>query len=192
MNRKDDVNELLLPRLILNDPEYGMVLAIKCYGNPVRTICRNILADCYSADIEDAVSDCFVNIWQAAGRFDPNQGASFRSYCYGVARLTALGSRRKITKSSVLPLDEVQIAGDDLEDEVGRREDEQLIHEAVESMGEPDRSIFLLRYFYYFKVKEIAAQLDVSAKKVENILSRRKKDLEELLAEGGLGHAQNG
>ena len=54
-------------------------------------------------------------------------------------------------------------------------------------MKEPDRTIFLLRYFYFFKVKEIAERLELPPKKVENILSRRKKDLEEILLEGGIG-----
>lgn len=184
--KRYEIDERELPRLIREEPEKGMTLAIRLYGNPVRTICRNILAGCGSAEAEDAVADCFVNIWQAAGRFNPGQGASFRSYCYGIARTTALARRRKLRTEPVLPLEET-IFLEESEDVFSRQEEEGLVHEAVDMMKEPDRTIFLLRYFYFFKVKEIAERLELPPKKVENILSRRKKDLEEILLEGGIG-----
>ena len=186
------VDDRMLPLLIQNNPDQGMLLAIRQYGNAVRTICRNILADCGSAEAEDAVSECFSNIWQAAGRFNPELGASFRSYCYGIARTTALAYRRKLRKVPVLPLEETCLAalGDNVE--TMKNEEEELVHQVVEAMREPDRTIFLLRYFYFFKVKEIAERLDLSPKKVENILSRRKKDLEAVLREGGLGNEEIG
>ena len=59
-------------------------------------------------------------------------------------------------------------------------------------MREPDRTIFLLRYFYFFKVKDIAERLSLTPKKVENILSRRKQDLETFLREGGLDYEEIG
>lgn len=190
---RKEIDERELPRLIQKEPERGMVLAIQLYGNPVRTICRNILADCGSAEVEDAVSECFVGIWQAAERFDPELGSSFRSYCYGIARTTALAHRRKLRKEPVLPLEEVCIVERDCGgDEIARREDEDLVHQAVEAMREPDRTVFLLRYFYFFKVKEIAERLSLTPKKVENILSRRKQDLETFLREGGLDYEEIG
>lgn len=185
---KKEIDEWELPRLIQREPERGMILTIQLYGNPVRTICRNILADCGSAEVEDAVSECFVSIWQAVSRFDPNLGSSFRSYCYGIARTTALAKRRKLRKEPVLLLEESVFSSENGEEEFSRLEEEELVHEAVEMMSEPDRTIFLLRYFYFYKVKEIAERLGLPPKKVENILSRRKKDLEMILTEGGLGH----
>lgn len=192
MEKRNDAGDLMLPRLIQKEPERGMLLVIQRYGRPVQTICRNILSDGTKEDVEDAVSECFAAIWQAAARFDPDQGASFRSYCYGIARITALARRRKLKLPPVLPLDELCLADGDYADEVSRFEDEQLVHEAVDRMREPERSIFILRYFYFFKVKEIAERMDMPAKKVENILSRRKKELEMLLLEGGIGYAENG
>ncbi|MGI5895920.1 MAG: RNA polymerase sigma factor [Oscillospiraceae bacterium] len=192
MELNQDITERTLPRLIEEEPEHGMTLVIQRYGKPIRTICRNILADCGKADVEDTVLDCFINIWQAAGRFDPERGTSFRSYCYGIARTTALAKRREWKLAPLLSLEEFFSETSGGDGGQAQREEEQIVHEAVHRMEEPDRSIFLLRYFYYFRVKEIAARLGISPKQVENILARRKKDLRALLLEGGIECAENG
>ena len=58
-------------------------------------------------------------------------------------------------------------------------------------MDEPDRSVFVLRYFYFFSVKDIALELDIDSKKVENILYRKKALLRKLLVERGITYNEN-
>lgn len=36
-----------------------------------------------------------------------------------------------------------------------KKQQEQIIHRSVDEMDEPDRSIFILKYFYFFKNREI-------------------------------------
>lgn len=191
MGFNQDTMDRILPQLIQEEPERGMTLVIQWYGRPVRTICRNILEGCSKADVEDTVLDCFINIWQAAERFNPTRNTSFRSYCYGIARITALAKRRERKLIPLLSLEESFFEMSNENDEQVRREEEQIIHETIRRMEEPDRSIFLLRYFYYFKIKEIAVRLEISPKRVENILARRKKDLRAMLLEGGIERAEN-
>ena len=56
-------------------------------------------------------------------------------------------------------------------------------------MKEPDKSVFLYRYFYGYKVGDIATLLDIPDKKVTNILFRGKEKLRRDLYERGLFHA---
>ncbi len=58
-------------------------------------------------------------------------------------------------------------------------------------MGEPERSVFVLRYFYFFSIKDIALELDIDSKKVENILYRKKAMLRKLLIERGITYNEN-
>lgn len=65
-------------------------------------------------------------------------------------------------------------------------EDERILHQTIEEMDEPARSIFILRYFYFEKVADIARQLGLPYKKVENILFREKSKLRRILTERGI------
>ena len=75
-----------------------------------------------------------------------------------------------------------------LENEVERRRCEAILHTCLEQMKEPDKSVFLYRYFYGYKVKDIAELLKISAKQVENILYRGKEKLRKDLMERGIFH----
>ena len=75
-----------------------------------------------------------------------------------------------------------------LENEVEQKRCEAILHTCLEEMKEPDKSVFLYRYFYGYKVKDIAEMLLLSAKQVENILYRGKEQLRKDLSERGIFH----
>ena len=64
--------------------------------------------------------------------------------------------------------------------------EEEILHETIAEMEEPARTVFIMRYFYFEKVKDIAAALDLPDKKVENILLREKKKLRTILMQKGI------
>lgn len=74
----------------------------------------------------------------------------------------------------------------DLEGMLERKEQRKILEEVLEDSQEPLRSIFILRYFYFFKVKEIARMLELSSKQVENHLYRGKDVLKKALLERGM------
>ena len=67
-----------------------------------------------------------------------------------------------------------------------KKQQEQIIHRSVDEMDEPDRSIFILKYFYFLKNREIAEKLNISLKQVENRLARNKEKLKAKLMERGI------
>ena len=73
-----------------------------------------------------------------------------------------------------------------MEDDYAKKINKHIIKETIENMEEPDKSIFILRYFYYEKVKDIAIRLNLSPKKVENCLFRGKSKLKKSLIDGGI------
>ena len=163
-------------------------MALDAYGGPVKTICKNILFDCSTEDIEEAVADSFVGLWKSIDKFQANGDYSLKSYLYGIARHTALDKRRSLQKSfSTLPMEEVVIeAAVDMESDFAKKLNDNIVHNSVNSMEEPMRSVFILRYFYYEKVNDIARRLGLTQKMVENHLYRGKDKLRWELLERGI------
>ncbi len=174
--------------LLRTDAERGLQELIILYGSAIKTICRNVLRDFPAEDVEEVMSDVLVGIWKARERFDESRDVSFKSYCYGIARKTALKRYRECVKTGEqIPLNE-DIQGDasDLQIQYEKREEEKVLIEVLTGAKEPLQTIFILRYFYFYKVKEIAAVLKIPTKQVENYLYRGKETLKQELMKRGI------
>lgn len=179
--------QLLL--LLRNNPEQGVHEMMRLYGGSVATICRNFLYDFSDYDIEEVIADTFIQFWRNLEKFERKESYTIKSYLYAIARNAARDKRRKAKKEDVFSLEELSLElpdGYDLEQEVQRREYEAVLHTCLENMREPDKSVFLYRYFYGYRVKDIAEKLTIGAKQVENILYRGKAKLRNDLLERGI------
>lgn len=74
----------------------------------------------------------------------------------------------------------------DLESELSRQRNREIVRQTVSELSEPDREIFIRRYFYCERVRTIALRLGLSPKAVENKLFRGKQKLKALLMERGI------
>ncbi len=184
MKERNDEHILLL---LKKSPGDGISMALDAYGGPVKTICRNILFDCSPEDIEETVADSFVGLWKSIDKFNNDGDYSLKSYLYGIARHTALDKRRALKKeNAVLSVEDAVIdPGVDLESDFVKKLDNSIVHDSVNSMDEPTRSVFILRYFYFEKVNDIARKLGITPKTVENHLYRGKDKLKWKLQERG-------
>jgi len=183
-----EINEERILLMLKRSPGEGIGLALDAYGGAVKTICRNILFDCNSQDIEEAVADSFVGLWKSIDKFNCNGNYSLKSYLYGIARHTALDRRRAMKKEAcTLPMEEVIIeAPINLESDYAKKLNDNILHNSLDSMEEPMRSVFILRYFYFEKINDIAERLCLSRKVVENHLYRVKSKLKCELLERGI------
>lgn len=180
---KEEEKQLIY--LLQEQPEQGLAVAIEQYGNTVRWIVIKILGTRGQIEIEECVSDVFVRLWQSIARFDETAGSSLSSWVYGIARHTALDYRRQQQrKAESLPLDEVDLKLElNLEDDLARKCNGQILRETIDALPEPDREIFIFRYFCEMSIKEIASQLSLSVKQIENKLYRGKLSLRKQLLE---------
>lgn len=182
------INESRILSLLKDAPSEGIRLALEAYGGPVKTICKNILFDCSQEDIEEAVADSFIGLWKSIDRFRANGDYSLKSYLYGIARHTALDKRRSMKRGlAAVPIEEVAVeAGSNPEQDFTRKLNDHIVHHSVDHMEEPTRSVFILRYFYFEKVNDIAKRLGLTPKTVENHLYRGKSKLRSELLERGI------
>ena len=175
-----------LKKLIIDKPQVGVAEAFDLYGNQVKTICRNIMRGYPSEDIEDAISQSFIALWMGIEKYSPDRGVSIKSYLYGIARKTCLMMLRNMPRRNDLPIDENIAWTTTTEDIFLTREQEKILHKVLAETDEPARSIFIMRYFYFEKIADIASKLGLPKKKVENILSREKKKLKARLIKEGI------
>lgn len=177
-------------RLIKEEPEEGIAAAMQAYGARVRSMAERVLGASRQEDVEECVADIFVRVWQGIDTYCP-QKAGLAFWILGIARHVAIDRLRRIAGKETWPLPdfkETERLGvtPDFSEEVARRENVRIIREAVHGMKQPDRSIFLLRYFYFLTVKEIADRLGMTDKQVENRLRRGRNRLKTVLTKKGV------
>ena len=122
-----------------------------------------------AADIEEVASDVFLALWNSAEKVRPG---SLKAWLAAVARNLA---RRKCREQGMtLPLDEELIVLDPRtpEAELLDAERDRLVREAVLSMPQPEREIFLRHYYYGQTVAAIAEAMALPEGTVKTKLAR--------------------
>lgn len=181
------MNDDKLIKLIKNNPSKGLSVAIDKYGPLVKTIAVRIIGYENKQDIEECVSDVFLELWKSIDNFNCDKGI-LKNYIISIARHTAINTyNRKLNKNELLPLEENDLELDiDLTNEVSNSINKNIIKETLESLPYPDKDIFIKRYYLFESVKEIAASLNINPKAVENKLYRCKTKLKETLINKGI------
>ena len=126
-------------------------------------------------DIEEIVADVFVVLWKNTGRIDLQKG-TLRSYLAAVARNFALKRINRKTNHTVIELSD------------GKNFMEENFHnnyvwETVMSLGEPDSEIFVRRYKFDEKIKDISKAMGLNISTVKTRLSRGKRKLRKMLSD---------
>lgn len=157
------------------------------YGAYCGAIARNILRS--PEDTEECVSDTWLRAWNVMPPEKPSRLAAF----FGrITRNLAIDRFRKNKTRQFggqypVCLDELgECVGESapLEDGLALRE---LINTFLRELPEKNREVFLLRYWYFLPVEEIAERTGASAGAVKMILSRARNKLKACLEKEGFG-----
>ena len=152
------------------------------WGAYVYTIVRNRAGgNLLPEDLEEIASDVFLALWQRPGRVQPGH---LRSWLGALARNKTVDRLRRIRPK--LPLEETLPAPDGgLWRTVARQERAAIAREALLSLGELDREIFLRRYDLCESTEEIALHTGLSRAAVKTRLHRGRQQLKTYLLERG-------
>lgn len=158
--------------------------AIDQFGPDMQRLVRRILSGTGSAeDVEECVSDAFMAAWSGIDRYEQGR-ASFRTWLLLLAKYKALDLRRKLQRrvetagSPAADLVQNEIS---TEQEVLSRETAFELIGFVQMMDEPDRSLFLRRYFLYESLEQLTQTFNLSKKAVESRLYRCRTQLKQAL-----------
>lgn len=179
-------------KVILNGIKKGEVksyeLLIDHYSSYVAAIIIKVTSGRLSREeIEEVSADVFIKLWQKRETLQIEQG-KLKAYLGVMARNHALNELRNKGMMEVIPLEEDSIEYETPESEILRQEDKTLIVKALGTLSEPDREIFIRRYFYMEKIIDIAQELGLNVQTVGTKLFRGKKKLERALKERGVSY----
>ena len=149
------------------------------YGNYVGTVVNSVLQNCMSReDVEEVAADVFVTFWKSAKNLVP---INLKGYLSRVARSLALRKLRE--KSQELPLEEdvLFIEENSLIEKLDQEQRDQRVREAVLSMTQPDREIFLRHYYYCQSVAVIAEKMKMNPSTIKTRLKRGREKLRQYL-----------
>ena len=149
------------------------------YSNYVGTIIKSVLQDSMSqADVEEVTADVFVTLWKNAERLFP---LNIKGYLSRVSRSLAMRKLRE--KKQELNLEEAVLIleEDSLLEKLDRKQRDELVREAVLSMTQPDREIFLRFYYYCQSVTVIAEKMQMNPSTVKTRLKRGREKLRQHL-----------
>lgn len=162
------------------------------YCDYVYSIVYNRLAVCGSReDIEECVSDVFAEVWKGLDTTLPG-GTDLKGYIGTVAKRRAINRFRSVSmhlsrkSQDENAFDEMSSAAD-TENEYEQTELRSALLRCIDSLGEPDRTIIIQKYYYSRSSAQIAKKLKMKPSAVRMRAKRAGEKLKELLKNAGFG-----
>jgi RNA polymerase sigma-70 factor (ECF subfamily) len=167
------VLDMFLLREIRGRNENALAQVIDKYTAYICTVIRNAVGDALAhEDIEELCSDVFATLWVSASKVE-----KLKPYIAAVARNKAKNKMREVIES--LPLDESIAVGNGitLEDVLISEDERRVVQNAVLSMGNTDRDIFLRHYYGSQSIAYISRETGISEAAIKKRLARGRKKL---------------
>jgi RNA polymerase sigma-70 factor (family 1) len=162
-------NELFIRNAFAADPKVGCELLFRQYFAP---LCSHAIRFVYDRQVaEDVVADLFYTFYQK--ELYKHIKGSYRAYLYQAVRNRAYNSLRwELSRQEPLPDDLDQPDLDAMQPDRLLQQDElyRALEQAVQQLSPQRQRVFLLSRFEGKSYKEIAAEMTLSPKTVENHL----------------------
>lgn len=167
--------EAILRKMRSGDPA-GLEKLMERYIPYVSAIVWNILRGCMTAqDAEEVVSDVFLAAWNQAEEIQP---AFTKAWLGAVARNKAKTKLRQCRQELPLEEDVLELPDEQTPDHAAEQaEERRLVRRAVDSLGEPDREVFLRHYYYAQTVSEISHKMGLNESTIKTKLRRGRMRL---------------
>lgn len=171
--------------LFLSRSESALSETAKKYGKYCSYIAFSVLRS--NEDAEECVQDAYMKLWNS---IPPQMPQNLRAFVGRLTRNTALNRYEHDTaakrggSATALVLDELEecIAwGKTADSEIDSLALTEILNRFLAGMKKEPRRIFVLRYWYFLTVKEIADRLGIGVGKVKMSLLRSRNELKELL-----------
>ena len=170
-------------------PEKAHTALVDEYYRYVKAIVFNRLRSFSNEDIEECISDIFADVFFrfSNGTFS----GDIKVYIGTVARNKSVDHFRRCSRNSdkTVYLEDDSTpeirSGTDIVHENEKKELSHILLDCVNSLGEPDTSIIMKKYYLDMDSKQIAAELSMKPSAVRMRCSRAAAKLKELLAARG-------
>lgn len=175
------MSELELINKLLQRDDNALPLLELHYGPLIRYIIAPILSD--TRDRDEAFSDVMIKVWDRIDQYDSKMG-SFSNWLSALARNTAIDRARRNPPESGELTDTIPAPNSDPEQELLRKERQQILTKAIRNLTYTDQAIFYRKYYYRQSTSQIASEYGTSERAIEGRLYRIKKKLRKMLGGG--------
>ncbi len=165
---------------------------MKEYGRYVYAIVFNKLRNCGTEeDIEECVSDVFADLF-IRFEYDDQYAGDLKPYIGTVAKNKAIDCYRRLSakNSRMVYTDEddmQELASDfSVDDTVDDHELRHVLLSAIDSLGEPDSTILIQKFYYNRNSTEIAQAVSMTPTAVRTRCTRAMTKLRAMLTEIGI------
>lgn len=163
--------------------EFALEQVMDIYMDPVYSLASTILRGYgQTVDIEECVQDVFIDAWNKISEYDPGMG-KLKTWLLILCKYKALSYKRRLSRQNrVFKIEDLkresqQIEASNVEASFLAKEERQKIIEAIRSLPDLDRQIFLRVYILDESIEEVSKSLGLSRQAVDNRLWRGRKAL---------------
>ena len=172
--------------LLFSRSEEALAALSAKFGHRLLRLAKNVLPT--TQDAQEAVNDTFLAVWNT---IPPKRPDPIAPYILRICKNISVSRLRVITAQK---RSAYEVALDELSETVGRNTLEriisarmlgQVIDRFLGTVTQPDRVIFLRRYWYGDQVKNIARQVGMTENAVSVRLNRLRSSLKNTLIKEG-------
>ena len=175
--------EKLAEKLIQGD-ESALEAIVDRFTPLVSTIVYNLANGSLStADMEDLTSDTFITLWYNREKVQPDK---LKGYICCIAKNKTKNKLKSAFRHHTVNIEEADYAdGLVVADEVENKIITQILKEALDIIGEPDKEIIVRHYYYYQSSTEMSERMGQKSETVKSRIKRAREKLKTILAERG-------
>ena len=163
-------------RLIRSGDEKAIAVIMNKYSRMLWKRAAAILSPSVE-DIEECVADVFISLWQKPELYDESRG-KLSTYLCTMVKNKALDRLRLINARKEEIVDQIpETAAADTDNN-----NVYDLDRGLDQLPEEDREIIKRRYYHDQKPAEIASDMGLDKKRVENRLFRSKRTLRKMLS----------
>lgn len=178
------MNEKRMIRLIQKHNTKAFELLIDTYSHYVGAVTRNVIGQTMTnEDVEEVAADVFVEIWNSPHKLCENK---VRPLLSAIARNLARNKLRNINTAVSADENDFLLFDDSFETEIDRYEKAEIINDALGTLSETERDIFIRFYYLGQSTKIIAQALEMSVTAITSTLSRGRRKMKKYLNENNI------
>ena len=136
-----------------------------------------------TTDIEELTSDTFVTLWYNRDKIQPDK---LKGYICCIAKNKTKNKLKAAFRHQIINIDEMDYEdGLVVSDEIENKIIAEVIREALDIIGEPDKEIIIRHYYYYQSSTEISEKMGMKSETVKSRIKRAREKLRSILTERG-------
>lgn len=176
------INEDNLVKELKNKNPKALDYLVANYSNLIFKVVISIIGSAKREEAMECVNDVLLKVWEKISYHDETKN-KFSSWLIAVSKYNALDYKRKLIKiEEQYNIEDLMLADEkQVEQQILSNEGRQELLNVIDTLGSPDKDIFIRKYFMGESINEISEALNLTKPAIKNRLFRGRKILKDKL-----------